>query len=182
MGLFPFTGKQPLHGCEVIRGDAFYPRHNILHPFSRIDICLVAGGNEGVDHSSTIGSIMIVAVTVVVQTDHQRPYDFLDVVIVRPEAAIIYVPCQLGHMREGIVHCLGHWRFLGIYSDLGIKPSLKVLDYRICFLLSFLLSLFKTDPGNIRIVFNGVQLVDGCNGGFRRRLISPRPFSSYETI
>ena len=41
----------------------------------------------------------------------ERPsqYDLLDTVVVRPEAAIVYIPCQLGHMRERIVHRLGHW-------------------------------------------------------------------------
>ena len=34
------------------------------HPFSRIDIGLVAGDYEGVDHGGTICSIVIVAVAV----------------------------------------------------------------------------------------------------------------------
>lgn len=99
------------------------------------------------------------------------PYDLLDIVVVRPEAAIVYVPCQLGYVRESIVHCLGHWGFLRIYPDLGIKPSLEVLDYRIRLLLSFLLALFNAEAGNICIVFNGVQPDDGYNGGLRRRFV-----------
>ena len=64
MSLLPFTGKQLLQRCEVIRGDAFQLRHHILHPFSRIDIGLVAGGYEGVDHGSAICGIVIVAVAI----------------------------------------------------------------------------------------------------------------------
>ena len=63
MGLLPFTGKQ---------------RHHIHHPFSRIDVSLVAGGYEGVDYDGTICSIVIVSVAIVVQTDLKQPYDLLD--------------------------------------------------------------------------------------------------------
>lgn len=52
----------------------------------RIDIGLVAGGYEGVDHGSAICGIVIVAVAIVVQADLQWAYDLLDIVIVRPEA------------------------------------------------------------------------------------------------
>ena len=50
--------------------------------------------------------VVIVAVAIVVQADLQWAYDLLDIVIARPEAAIIYVSCQLGHVRESIVHRL----------------------------------------------------------------------------
>lgn len=63
-------------------------------------------------------------------------YDLLDIVVARPEAAIVYVSCQLGHVRESIVHCLCHWGFLGIYptpfgrdgnDDVGLcLPKAKV--------------------------------------------------------
>lgn len=141
------------------------------HPFSRIDIGLVAGDYEGVDHGSSICGVVIVAVAIVVQADLQWAYDLLDIVVVRPEAAIVYVSCQLGHVREGIVHCLCHWGFLRIYPYLGIKPGHEVLDYRIRLLLSFLLALFNAEAGNIGIVLNGVQPADGCNGGLRRRFV-----------
>ena len=39
---------------------------------------------------------MIVAVAIVVKADLQRSYDLLDIVIVRPEAAIIYYLTNLG--------------------------------------------------------------------------------------
>lgn len=64
--------------CEVVRGYAFQLRRR--------------------DCGSAI----------VVQADLQWAYDLLDIVIVRPEAAIIYVSCQLGHVRESIVHRLCH--------------------------------------------------------------------------
>lgn len=50
--------------------------------------------------------VVIVAVAIVVQADLQWAYDLLHIVIDRPEAAIIYVSCQLGHVRESIVHRL----------------------------------------------------------------------------
>ena len=50
--------------------------------------------------------VVIVAVAIVVQADLQWAYDLLDIVIVRPEAVIIYVSCQLRHVRESIVHRL----------------------------------------------------------------------------
>ena len=109
----------------------------------------------------------LVAVAIVVQADLQWAYDLLDIVVVRPETAIVYVPCQLGNVRESIDHCLCHWGFLGIYPDLGIKPSLEVLDYEIRLLLLFLLAIFNAEAGNICIVLNGVQPVNGCNRELR---------------
>ena len=47
-------------------------------------------------------------VVIVAVADLQWAYDLLDIVVVRPEAAIIYVSCQLGHVRESIVHRLCH--------------------------------------------------------------------------
>lgn len=65
---------------------------------------------EGVDYGGTICGIVIMAVSIVIQADLQRPYDLLDIVVVRPEVAIIYISCQLGHMRESIVHrMLTNW-------------------------------------------------------------------------
>lgn len=83
------------------------------HPFSRIDIGLVIGGYEGVEHDSAICGVVIVAVAIVVQADLQWAYNLLDIVVVRPEEAIVYVPCQLGHMRERIVHRLAIGDFSG---------------------------------------------------------------------
>ena len=65
VGLLPFTGKQ---------------RHHIHHPFSRIDVSLVAGGYEGVDHGGAICGVVIVAVAIVVQADLQWAYDHLNIV------------------------------------------------------------------------------------------------------
>ena len=64
--------------CEVVRGNAFQLR------------CRNCGS------------------AILVQADLQWAYDLLDIVIARPEAAIIYVSCQLGYVRESIVHRLCH--------------------------------------------------------------------------
>ena len=53
----------------------------VYHPFSRIDVGLVAGGYEGVDHGIAICGVVIVAVAIVVQADLQWAYDLLDIVI-----------------------------------------------------------------------------------------------------
>ncbi|MBQ0080943.1 MAG: hypothetical protein KBS95_05280 [Alistipes sp.] len=66
MGLLPFAGKEHLQRGEVIRGNSFHLWHHIHHPFSWIDIGLVASSDKGVDHSSSICSIMIVSVAIVV--------------------------------------------------------------------------------------------------------------------
>ena len=57
--------------------------HVVYHLFSRIDIGLVAGGYEGVNHGSAIYGVVIVAVAIVVQDDLQWAYDLLDIVVVR---------------------------------------------------------------------------------------------------
>ena len=75
MSLLPFTGKQLLQRCEVVRGYAFHLQHHILHTFSRIDIVLVADGYEGVDYSGMICGVVIVAVAMVVQADLQWAFD-----------------------------------------------------------------------------------------------------------
>lgn len=38
---------------------------------------------EGVDYGGTICGIVIMAVSIVIQVDLQRPYDLLDIVVVR---------------------------------------------------------------------------------------------------